>query len=54
MAVSGRDVVVGSFTTEVVGDWIVKAAAHINEVTIYLEKDMHLTQCQIDALWSYI
>jgi hypothetical protein len=41
-------------TTEVVGDWIVKVAAHINEVTICLEKGMHLTQCQIDALWSYI
>lgn len=41
-------------TTDAVGEWIVKAAAHVNEVSIYLEREMHLTQCQIDEFWSYI
>ncbi len=41
-------------TTDAVGGWIVKAASHMNEVTVSLEKDMHLTQCQIDEFWSYI
>ena len=41
-------------TTDAVGEWVVKAAAHVKEVTIYLERDMHLTQCQIDEFWSYI
>ena len=41
-------------TTDAVGAWVVKAAAHVNEVTIYLEREMHLTQCQIDEFWSYI
>jgi transposase-like protein len=41
-------------TADAVGEWILKAAAHVKEVPIYLEKDMHLTQCQIDEFWSYI
>ena len=41
-------------TTDAVGAWVVKAAAHVKEVTIYLEREMHLTQCQIDEFWSYI
>ncbi len=41
-------------TPDAVGDWVVKAANHMNEVTLYLERDMHLTQCQIDEFWSYI
>jgi transposase-like protein len=40
--------------TDAISTWILKAADHINEVTIYLERDMHLTQCQIDEFWSYI
>jgi hypothetical protein len=34
--------------------WVLKAAAHVTEVTVYLEREMHLTQCQIDEFWSYI
>ena len=39
---------------ETVAAWVLKAASHVNEVTVYLETNMHLTQCQIDEFWSYI
>ena len=39
---------------ETVAAWVLKAAKHVNEVTVYLERKMHLTQCQIDDFWSYI
>jgi transposase-like protein len=39
---------------ETVATWVLKAANHVNEVTVYLETNMHLTQCQIDEFWSYI
>ena len=41
-------------TPDAVGAWLLKAAKHVHEVTIYLERAMHLTQCQIDEFWSYI
>jgi hypothetical protein len=41
-------------TTDAISAWVLKASKHINEVTVYLERDMHLTQCQIDEFWSYI
>ena len=41
-------------TPDAVGAWLLKAAKHVQEVTIYLERAMHLTQCQIDEFWSYI
>jgi len=41
-------------TTDAISTWVMKAAHHVNEITIYLERDMHLTQCQIDEFWSYI
>ncbi len=41
-------------TPDAAGAWRQKAAHHVKEVTVYLEKDMHLTQCQIDEFWSYI
>ncbi len=41
-------------TPDAVGSWLLKASAHVKEVTLYLERDMHLTQCQIDEFWSYI
>ena len=41
-------------TTDAISAWILKASKHINEVTVYLERHMHLTQCQIDEFWSYI
>jgi len=34
--------------------WIVKAADHVNELSAYLQGEMHLTQCQIDEFWSFI
>ena len=41
-------------TPDAVGTWLLKAAKHVQEVTIYLERALHLTQCQIDEFWSYI
>jgi transposase-like protein len=41
-------------TPDAVGSWLLKAGDHVHEVTVYLERDMHLTQCQIDEFWSYI
>ena len=41
-------------TTDAISTWVLKAADHVNDVTVYLERDMHLTQCQIDEFWSYI
>jgi hypothetical protein len=43
-----------SVTPDAVSAWVQKAAKHVREVTVYLERDMHLTQCQIDEFWSYI
>ncbi len=39
---------------ETIQDWILRASEHIELVTSYLQKDMQLTQCQIDEFWSYI
>ncbi len=41
-------------TTDAASAWVLKAAEHVNEVTVYLERDMHVSQCQIDEFWSYI
>ena len=41
-------------TTDAVRAWVLKAADHVHELTVSLERDMHLTQCQIDEFWSYI
>ena len=41
-------------TPEAVSAWVQKAAKHVREVTVYLERDMHLTQWQIDEFGSYI
>jgi len=41
-------------TPDAASAWVQKAATHINEITVYLERDMPLTQCQIDEFWSYI
>ena len=43
-----------SVTPDAVSAWVQKAAKHVREVTGYLEREMHLTQCQIDEFWSYI
>jgi len=39
---------------ETIQDWISRASEHTELVTSYLQKNMHLTQCQIDEFWSYI
>ena len=41
-------------TPDAVGSWLLKAAAHVHEVTLYLERARHLPQGQVDAFWSYI
>jgi hypothetical protein len=41
-------------TADSVLDWVVKAADHVNELSVYLKGEMHLTQCQIDEFWSFI
>jgi hypothetical protein len=41
-------------TADAVLDWVVKAADHVNEVSVYLKNEMQLTQCQIDEFWSFI
>jgi transposase-like protein len=41
-------------TPDAVGSWLLKAAEHVQEVTVSLERALHLTQCQIDEFWSYI
>ena len=41
-------------TTDAASAWVLKAAEPVNEVTVYLERDMHLSQGQIDEFWSYI
>ena len=41
-------------TADAISAWVLKAAAHVKELTVYLERDMHLTQCQVDEFWSYI
>ena len=45
---------VKGITADALGDWLIKAAEHVNELTIYLQKEMHLTQCQMDEFWSFI
>jgi len=35
-------------------DWIIKAAEHSNEFTLYMQQGMHLEQVQIDEFWSFI
>lgn len=39
---------------ESVSSWLVLAAKHVEAFTTYLQKDMHLTQVQIDEFWSFI
>jgi transposase-like protein len=34
--------------------WILRAAEHIEVISAYLEKDIHLDRVQIDEFWSYI
>ena len=41
-------------TADSIRVWLKKASAHVQEISVYLQKDMHLTQCQIDEFWSFL
>lgn len=45
---------VKGITADAIGPWLIKAAKHVNEITIYLERDRHLEQGPIDEFWSFI
>lgn len=34
--------------------WIIVASKQVNELSAYMEQDMHLEQIQIDEFWSFI
>jgi hypothetical protein len=34
--------------------WLIKAANHVETISEYLEKHMHLSRVQIDEFWSFI
>lgn len=35
-------------------DWLRKMAHHVEKVNVYLVRDLHLTDVQIDKLWTFI
>jgi IS1 family transposase len=35
-------------------DWLDRAAHHCRLVTLYLWRDLHVTECQLDELWSFV
>lgn len=39
---------------ETVSRWLRLAAHHAEEVSNHLIRDLHLTQCQVDELWTYV
>ncbi|SVD12173.1 uncharacterized protein METZ01_LOCUS365027, partial [marine metagenome] len=41
-------------TVESMRSWLTKASDHVEEISVFLQTDMHLTQCQIDEFWSFI
>lgn len=41
-------------TADSLRDWVVLAAAHVDEFSKVLEQNMHLEQIQIDEFWSFI
>lgn len=41
-------------TADSMRSWLAKASDHVEEISAYLQKEMHLTQCQIDEFWSFI
>lgn len=34
--------------------WLLRAASHVDQISSYLERDMHLERIQIDEFWSFI
>ena len=41
-------------TADSMRSWLTKASDHVEEIRVYLQAEMHLTQCQIDEFWSFI
>jgi len=41
-------------STNTVMDWLRRASEHVEEVSDYLMKDLHVEECQLDELWSFI
>lgn len=41
-------------TKESVSRWLKRAAAHANEISDYLLRELKISQAQIDELWSYV
>lgn len=35
-------------------DWLDRAAQHCRKVMLYLWRDLHVTECQLDELWSFV
>lgn len=35
-------------------DWLNRAAQHCRLVMLYLWRDLHVTECQLDELWSFV
>lgn len=40
--------------TETLGKWIILASKQVEAFSTYMQKDMSLSQVQIDEFWSYI
>ena len=34
--------------------WLLRAADHVAQISVYLEQEMHLERVQIDEFWSFI
>ena len=34
--------------------WVVKAGDHVDELTAYMSRNLHLDQVQIDEFWSFV
>ena len=39
---------------DTVCDWVDRAGRHCRAVTTYLFDTLHITECQVDALWSFV
>src|SRR5262245_23738485 len=48
---SGR---IGDVDKDTVCDWVDRAGRHCRAVTTYLFDTLHITECQLDELWSFV
>jgi len=39
---------------DTVCDWLDRAGRHCRAVTTYLFDNLHITECQLDELWSFV